>query len=73
MYRHSSSTEIYKQSEPDCEGALKKCGYKAKLQYVQTNLQQNHTRKNHTGKANVAKIFLQLKDTQFPPANKLYT
>ena len=25
------------------------------------------------GKANVAKIFLQLKDTHFPSANKLYT
>ena len=43
--RNSSSAEIFEQSKLDFEEALKKWGYKAKLQYIQPNLQQNNTRK----------------------------
>ena len=71
LYRNSSSAEIFEQSKPDYEEALKKCGYKAKLQYMQPNLQQNNTRKitrkiiwfnspfSLNVKTDVSKIFLQ--------------
>ena len=84
LSRNSSSAEIFEQSKLDYEEALKKCGYKAKLQYIQPNLQQNSTRRRTrkiiwfnlpfrlTMKTNVAKIFMQLIDTHFPPANKLH-
>ena len=39
------SAEISEQSKPNDEEALKKCCYKAKLKYIQPNLQQNNTRK----------------------------
>ena len=42
---NSSSVEIFEQSKPDYEEALKKCDYKAKLQYIQTSFQQNNTRR----------------------------
>ena len=35
LSRNSSSTVIFEQSKPDYEEALKKCGYKPKLQYMQ--------------------------------------
>ena len=84
LSRNSSNAEIFEQSKPDYEEALKKCGYKAKLQYIQPNLQQNNTRRRTRKiiwfnppfslniKTNVAKMFLQLIDTYFPPANKLH-
>ena len=84
LSRNSSSAEIFEQSKPDYEEALKKCGYKEKLKYMQPNLQQNKTRRRTWKiiwfkppsslniKTNVAKIFLQLIDTHFPPANKLH-
>ena len=84
LSRNSSSAEIFEQSKPDYEEALKNCGYKAKLQYIQPNLQQNNTRRKTRKivwfnppfglnvKTNVAKCFLQLIDTHFPPANKLH-
>ena len=84
LSRNSLNAEIFEQSKPDYEEALKKCGYKAKLQYIQPNLQQNNTRRRTQKiiwfnppfsvkvKTNVAKIFLQLIDTHFPPANKLH-
>ena len=84
LSRNSSSAEIFEQSKLDYEEALKKCGYKAKLQYIQPNLQQNNTRRRTRKiiwfnpsfslnvKTNVAKMFLQLIDTHFPPANKLH-
>ena len=79
LSRNSSSAEIFQQSKPDYEEALKKCGYKAKLQYIQPNLQQNNTRKRTQKiicfnppfslnvKTNVAKMFLQLIDTHLSP------
>ena len=45
LSRNCSSAEIFEQSKPDNEEALKNCGYKAKLQYIQPNLQQNNTRR----------------------------
>ena len=84
LSRNSSSAKIFEQSKPDYEEVLKKCGCKAKLQYIQPNLQQNNnrtrTRKiiwfnppfNLNVKTNVAKVFLQLIDTYFFPANKLH-
>ena len=72
------------QSKPDYEEALKKYAYKAKLQYMQPNLQENNTRGRTRKiilfnppfslnlKTNVAKILLQLIDTHSPPANKLH-
>ena len=60
------------------------CDYNAKLQYIQPNLQwNNNTRRtkkiiwfntpfNLNVKTNVAKVFLQLIDTYFPPANNLH-
>ena len=84
LSRNSSSAEIFEQSKPDYEEALQKCVYKGKLQYMQRNLQQNNTRRRTwkiiwfkppfslNVKTNVAKIFLQLIDTHFPPANKLH-
>ena len=68
----------------DYKEPLKKCGYKGKLQYIQPILQQNNTRRRTRKiiwfnppfslnvKTNVAKMFLQLIDTHFPPANKLH-
>ena len=38
LSRNSSSAEIFEQSKLDYEEALKKCGFKAKLQYIQPNL-----------------------------------
>ena len=81
--RNSSSAEIFEQLKPDYEEALKKCGYKVKLQYIQPNLQQNKIRRTRkiiwfnppfslNVKTNVAKKFFQLIDTHFPPANKLH-
>ena len=70
LSRNSSSAEKF-----DYEEALKKCDYKAKLEFMQPNLQQNNTRRrtqkiiwfnphfNLNGKTNVVKIFLQLIDT----------
>ena len=84
LSRNSSSAEIFQQSKPDYEEALKKCGYKAKLQYIQPNLQQNNTRKRTQKiicfnppfslnvKTNVAKMFLQLIDTHLSPTKKLH-
>ena len=72
------------QSKPDYEEALKKCDYKAKLHHIQPNLPQNNIRRRTRKfiwfnlpfslnvKANVAKMFLQLIDTRFSPANKLH-
>ena len=66
------------QSKLDYGEALKKCGYKTKLQYIEPNLQQNNTRRRTRKiiwfnppfslnvKTNVAKISLQLIDTHFP-------
>ena len=34
LSRNSSSAEIFEQSKLDYEEPLKKCGYKAKLQYI---------------------------------------
>ena len=57
---------------------------KAKLQYIQPNFQQNNARKrtqkiiwfnppfSWNVKTNMAKMFLQLIDTNFPPTNKLH-
>ena len=45
LYRNSANAEILKQSKLDYEEVLKKYGYKAKMQYMQPNLQQNNTRK----------------------------
>ena len=57
---------------------------KAKLQYIQPNLQQNNTKRRARKiiwfdppfslnvKTNVAKMFWQLIDTHFTPANKLH-
>ena len=45
LSRNSSSAEIFEQSKPDYEETLKNCGYKAKLQYIQPNFQQNNARK----------------------------
>ena len=45
LSRYFSSAEIIEESKPDYEEALKKCGYKAKLQYIKQHLQQNKTRK----------------------------
>ena len=84
LSRNSSSAKIFEQSKPHYEEALKKCDYKAKLQYIQPNFQQNNTRKRTRKiiwfntpfslkvKTNVAKMFLQLIDTHFPPANKFH-
>ena len=84
LSKNSSIAEIFEQSTPDYEEALKKCGCKAKLQYIQPNLQQNNTRRRTwkiiwfnplfslNAKTNVAKMFLQLIDTYFPPVNKLH-
>ena len=70
LSRNSSSDEKF-----DYEEALKKCDYKAKLEFMQPNLQQINTRRrtqkiiwfnphfNLNVKTNVAKIFLQLIDT----------
>ena len=44
--RKSSSAKILEQSKPDFEEALKKWGHKAKLLYIQPNLQQKNT-ENH--------------------------
>ena len=76
LSRNSSSAEIFEQSKPDYEEALEKCGYKPKLQYKQPNLQQNYIRRrirkkiisfnspfSLNVKTNVAKMFLQLTDT----------
>ena len=49
LSKNSASAGIFEQRKPDYEEALKKCGYKAKLQYMQPNLQQNNTRRR-TGK-----------------------
>ena len=66
------------------KNVVTKCGYKAKLQHIKPNLQQNNTRRRRRKiiwfnspfslnvKTNVAKIFWQLIDTNFPPANKLH-
>ena len=82
--RKSSSAKIFEQSKPDFEEALKKWGHKAKLLYIQPNLQQNNTRKRTRKiiwfnppfrlnvKKNVVKMFFQLIDTYFPPKNKLH-
>ena len=77
---NSSSPEIFEQLKSDYEEAVKKGGYKAKLQYTQPKLQQNSTRKR-TGKiiwfnppfslnveTNVAKMFLQLIDLKLVTA-----
>ena len=40
LSRNSSNAEIFQQSTPDYEEALKKIDYKAKLQYIQRNLRQ---------------------------------
>ena len=84
LSRNSSSAHIFEQSNSDYEKVLKKCDYNAKLQYIQPNLQQNnntrrtkkiiwfHTPFNLNVKTNVAKVFLQLIDTYFPPANNLH-
>ena len=45
LSRICSSAEMFEQSKPNNEEALKKCCYKTKLKYVQPNLQQNNTRK----------------------------
>ena len=37
LSRKSSSAEIFEQSKLDYEEALNKCGYKAKMQYIQPN------------------------------------
>ena len=81
-FRNSSRAKIFQQSKPDYEEALKKRGYKAKLQHMQPNLEQNNARRTRKSiwfnlsfslnvKTNVAKIFVELIDTYFPPANKL--
>ena len=82
LSRNSSSAKIFEQSKPDYEEALKKCSYKAKLQYRQPNLQQNNTRRRTRKmiwfnpsfsldvKTNVAKMFLQLIDT-FPSSKQV--
>ena len=44
LSRNFSSAEMFEQSKPNNEEALKKCCYKTKLKYVQPNLQQNNTR-----------------------------
>ena len=46
LFKNSSSTEVFEESELDYEEALKKCGCKARLQYIQPNLQQNNQKKN---------------------------
>ena len=74
LSRNSSSAEIFEQSKPDQEEALKKCGYKAKLKCTQPNDtkkdKQNNTRRRTQKiiwfsppfslnvKINVAKMFL---------------
>ena len=80
----SSSAETFEQSKPNNEVALKRCVFKAKLQYIQSNLQKNNTRRKKRKiiwfnpslslnvKTNLAKMFLQLIDTRFPPPNKLH-
>ena len=45
LSRNSSSAEIFEQSKPGYEEALKKYGCKAKLQSIEPNLQQNNTRR----------------------------
>ena len=84
LSRNSSSAKIFEQSKPHYEEALKKCDYKAILQYIQPNFRQNNTRKRTREiiwfntpfslnvKTNVAKMFLQLIDTHFPPTNKFH-
>ena len=84
LSRNSSSAGILEQSKPDYEEALKQCSYKAKLKCIQPNLQQNNTRRRTRKiiwfnppfslnvKTNVTKMFLQLIDTHFPPADKLH-
>ena len=84
LSRNSSSAEIFEQSKPDYEEALEKCGYKAKLLYIQPNLQQNITRRRTRKiiwfnppfilnvKKNAAKMFLQLIHSHFPPASELH-
>ena len=84
LSRNSSSAEIFEQSKLHYEEALKKYGHKAKLQYIQQNLQQNNTRRRTRKiiwfnppfslnvKTNRAEMFLQLIDTHFPSANKLH-
>lgn len=45
--RSSSSAETFEQSKPNNEVVLKKCVFKAKLQYIQSNLQENNTRRKN--------------------------
>ena len=72
-FRNSSRAKIFQQSKPDYEEALKKRGYKAKLQHMQPNLEQNNARRTRKSiwfnlsfslnvKTNVAKIFVELID-----------
>ena len=74
LSRNSSSAEIFEQSKPDQEEALKKCGHKAKLKCTQPSNtkkdKQNNTRRRTQKiiwfsppfslnvKTNVAKMFL---------------
>ena len=50
LSRNSSSAEIFEQSKPDQEEALKKCGHKAKLKCTQPsntkNMQSSHNKFN---------------------------
>ena len=46
LFKNSSSAEVFEESELDYEEALKKCGCKARLQYIEPNLQQNNQKKN---------------------------
>ena len=82
--RNYSSAEIFEQSKLAFEEALKIFCYKAKLQYIQSNLRQKNTRRKTRKiiwfnspfslnvKTNMAKTFLQLIDKQFLQANKLH-
>ena len=66
LSRNSSSAEIFERSKANYEKALKKCGYKAKLQCMQLTLQQNNTRKG------TRKSFGSTHSTPcFPQTNKL--
>ena len=82
LSRNSSSAEIFKQSKPAFAEALKNCGCKAKIQYIQPNLQENNARRitrkmilfnpafSLNVKKNMAKMFWQLIEKTFPSSKQ---
>ena len=85
MSRNSSNADIFNNTKLEYEEALKKCGHTTKLTYTPPNHEQNNVRRKRQRKiiwfnppfnldvsTNLAKIFLNLIEKQFPRSSKLH-